>query len=149
MEGRGARTSEGSERLIAASSSGSGFFFIIIIAFLLLWLIVVRPQKKRQSQQRALLNDLKVGDEILTAGGLYGTVSRIDDDQVTVEIAPRVEVRVARRAIAGITTEPDDDVATDEHEDSGADDDHEKWQSAFDEDDAGTSRDASNEKSRG
>ncbi|HLY86655.1 MAG TPA: preprotein translocase subunit YajC [Gaiellaceae bacterium] len=134
--------------MIVAASSGSGFFFIIIIAFLLLWLIVVRPQKKRQSQQRALLNELKVGDEILTAGGLYGTVSRIDDDRVTVEIAPKVEVRVARRAIAGITTEPDEASETGKHEDA-SDDDHEKWQSAFDEDDAGTSGDASNEKSRG
>src|SRR5919201_136182 len=103
MEGRGARTSEGSERLIVAASSGGGFFFIIIIAFLLLWLIVVRPQRRRQNQQRDMLSDLRVGDDVLTAGGIYGTVTRIDEDQVTVEIAPKTEVRVARRAIAGVT----------------------------------------------
>ena len=135
--------------MIVAASSGGGFFFIIIIAFLLLWLIVVRPQRKRQNQQRALINELQVGDEVLTAGGIYGTVSRIDDDQVTVEIAPKTEVRVARRAIAGITRE-DEPEETGEHEEPPADDDAgERWQSAFDEDDAGKARDVSNEENRG
>ena len=134
---------------VAASSGGGGFFFIIIIAFLLLWLIVVRPQRKRQNQQRELLNELRVGDEVLTAGGIYGTVSRIDDDQVTVEIAPQTEVRVARRAIAGITRDEEDE-ETGEHEElEDEEDSHEKWQSAFDEDDAGKARGASNEENRG
>jgi preprotein translocase subunit YajC len=133
---------------VAASSGGGGFFFIIIIAFLLLWLIVVRPQRKRQNQQRALINELRVGDEVLTAGGIYGTVSRIDDDEVTVEIAPKTEVRVARRAIAGITRDEEEEGA-DEDEERSEDDSHDKWQSAFDEDDAGKARDASNEENRG
>jgi preprotein translocase subunit YajC len=133
---------------IAASSGGSSFFLIIIVAFALLWLLVVRPQKKRQNQQRALLDELKVGDEVLTAGGIYGTVSALDDDAVTVRIAPSTEVRVARRAIAGITTEPEEDEAG-EHEDGAEDDDHERWQSAFDEDDAGTSGAASKGEDRG
>jgi preprotein translocase subunit YajC len=134
--------------LIAASGSGGGFFFIIIIAFLLLWLIVVRPQRKRQNQQRALVNELQVGDEVLTAGGIYGTVSRLDEDEVTVEIAPRTEVRVARRAIAGVVHEPEDEEAA-EPDDSAQDDDHERWQSAFDEDDAGKAGDASNGEQHG
>src|SRR6185437_11598689 len=98
-----------SHRMTIAASSGGGFFFIIIIAFLRLWLIFVRPQRKRQNQQRALVNELQVGDEVLTAGGIYGTVSRLDEDEVTVEIAPKTEVRVARRAIAAITSEPDEE----------------------------------------
>jgi preprotein translocase subunit YajC len=130
---------------VIAASSGSGFFFIIIIAFLLLWLIVVRPQRKRQNQQQAMLRELRVGDEVLTAGGIYGTVSRIEDDQVTVEIAPRTEVRVARRAIAGVTREPGEEDA--EHEEPGEDEDGEKWQSAFDEE--GSARETSNEENRG
>jgi preprotein translocase subunit YajC len=95
--------------MIIAASSGSGFFLIIIVAFLLLWLIVVRPQRKRQTKQQQMLSELRVGDEVLTAGGIYGTVSSLDEDQVTVEIAPRTEVRVARRAIAGVTREPEDE----------------------------------------
>jgi preprotein translocase subunit YajC len=93
--------------VIAASGGGSGFLFIIIIAFLLLYLIVVRPQRRRQNQQQQMLSELEVGDEVLTAGGIYGTVTRLDDDEVSVEIAPQLEVRVARRAIAAITREPE------------------------------------------
>ncbi len=92
--------------MMIGASGGSGFFLIIIVAFLLLWLIVVRPQRKRQSQQQQMLTDLRVGDEVLTAGGIYGTISRLDETEVAVEIAPGLEVRVARRAIAGVTREP-------------------------------------------
>jgi preprotein translocase subunit YajC len=95
--------------VIIGASGGSGFLFIIIIAFLLLYLIVVRPQRRRQNEQQQMVSDLHVGDEVLTAGGIYGTISQLEDDLVTVEIAPRTEVRVARRAIAGVTREPEED----------------------------------------
>ena len=118
--------------MIAASGGGSGIFLIVIIAFLLLWLIVVRPQRKRQNQQQEMLRELRVGDEVLTAGGIYGTVSRLDEDQVTVEIAPGTEVRVARRAIAAVTSEPEPEEPR-EDEEPQDDEAGEKWQSAFDE----------------
>jgi len=88
------------------ASGGSGFLFIIIVAFVVLYLVVVRPQRRRQNQQQQQrLGELRVGDEVLTAGGIYGTVLEFDEDQVTVEIAPKVKVQVARRAIAGVTRE--------------------------------------------
>jgi preprotein translocase subunit YajC len=54
-----------------------------------------------------MVSELRVGDEVLTAGGIYGSILAIDDDQITVEIAPQTQVRVARRAIAGVMTEPE------------------------------------------
>jgi preprotein translocase subunit YajC len=123
--------------VIIGASSGSGFIFIIIIAFLLLYLIVVRPQRRRQNQQQQILNELRVGDEVLTAGGIYGTVSELEDDLVTVEIAPSTEVRVARRAIAGVTREPEEEEETGEPEEP---------QEA---DDEGLDGDTSNEENRG
>src|SRR5438552_231509 len=62
-------------------------FFLIIIAFVFLYFVLVRPQKKRQLQQQRLLDDLKVGDEIVTAGGLYGEIREVHDDEVPVRIA--------------------------------------------------------------
>jgi len=124
--------------VIIGASSGSGFIFIIIIAFLLLYLIVVRPQKRRQTQQQQMISELRVGDEVLTAGGIYGTVSQLDEDLVTVEIAPETEVRVARRAIAGVTRDPDDE-ETDEIEEP------EEPQPA----DEGSAANSSNEEIRG
>lgn len=135
--------------MIGASGGGSSFFLIIIVAFLLLWLIVVRPQRKRQTKQQQMLSDLRVGDEVLTAGGIYGTVSRLDEDQVTVEIAPKTQVRVARRAIAGITREdePEDGAEADEPREQEG----ERWRSAFDDEAQAESQesDTSNEEKRG
>lgn len=129
-----------------AASGGSGFFLIIIVAFVVLWLLVVRPQRKRQTQQQQMLGDLQVGDEVLTAGGIYGKVLRLDEDRVTVEIAPKTEVRVARRAIAGVTREPEDEEPGEpEASQEGAD--GERWRSAFDGE--GSVGDASNEEKRG
>ncbi|HEU5477390.1 MAG TPA: preprotein translocase subunit YajC [Gaiellaceae bacterium] len=129
--------------MIAASGGGSGIFLIVIIAFLLLWLIVVRPQRKRQNQQQQMLSELRVGDEVLTAGGIYGTVSRIDEDQVTVEIARGTEVRVARRAIAAVTSEPEQEEPGEDEEPQDDDDGEagEKWQSAFEEAPGGHAQD--------
>ena len=80
--------------------------FIVILAMLaLLWVLLVRPRQRQMRVQRQQLSALEVGDEIVTAGGLYGTVRRIDDDEVRVEIAPELQVRIAKRAIAGVLTE--------------------------------------------
>jgi preprotein translocase subunit YajC len=102
--------------IIGASSSGASLFFLVIIVCLVLWLIVVRPQKRRQTQQQRMQSDLVVGDEVLTVGGIYGTVTRIGDDDVSVQLAPQLEVRVARRAIAGVThaeaEDPEEPAAT-------------------------------------
>jgi preprotein translocase subunit YajC len=94
--------------VIIGASGGSGILFIIIIAFLLLYLLFVRPQKRRQNEQQQMISELRVGDEVLTVGGIYGTIAELDDDRVTVEIAPKLEVQVSRRAIAGVTREPDE-----------------------------------------
>ena len=85
------------------------FFVLIVIAFLLMWLLLIRPQRRRQSQQVTMQKSLGVGDEVVTAGGLYGTVASLDEDEVGVEIADGVVVRIARRAIAGVIPEEEDD----------------------------------------
>ena len=92
--------------------------FLIIIVLLLgvMWVLIIRPQKRRQLKQAQLLSTLAEGDEILTAGGIYGTVRGVDEDELLVEIAPGTNVRFARRAIAGKVEpdEPDDREATED-----------------------------------
>jgi preprotein translocase subunit YajC len=78
-------------------------FLLIIVAFAFLYFVMVRPQKRRQVEQQRMLSSLEVGDEVVTAGGLYGEVTELRDDEVLLRIAPQLEVRVARRAIAGVT----------------------------------------------
>jgi preprotein translocase subunit YajC len=84
---------------------------IIVAMFALLWLFLIRPQRARAQAHRELLTRVEVGNEILTVGGLYGTVLAIDeeDDDLTVEIAPGIEVRIARRAVAAVSPEEDEE----------------------------------------
>jgi preprotein translocase subunit YajC len=81
---------------------------LIVVAFAFIWFAILRPQKRRQLEQAQMWESLAEGTEIVTAGGLYGTVTGFQDDDLLVEIAPDLEVRVARRAIAGvISREPE------------------------------------------
>ena len=78
----------------------AGFFVLILLVLFLLWLMLVRPQSRRRQAQQAMIDELQVGDEVLTAGGLFATIRRIDEDEVTVELGPGTEARLAKRAIA-------------------------------------------------
>ena len=88
---------------------------IILVLLLLMWLLLIRPQRRRQAAQQQLLSNLQVGDEIVTAGGLYGDVVGVGDDELLVEIAPGTNVRIARRAVAGVVG-PDEEEADEELE---------------------------------
>jgi preprotein translocase subunit YajC len=95
-------------------------FLVIVALFVVFWLLLIRPQRRRQRAQDEMLASLRVGDEIVTAGGLYGEITAIEDDEVYVEIAEGVEVRVARRAIAGVM--PDEDEDEDEEDETTPED---------------------------
>jgi preprotein translocase subunit YajC len=133
--------------IIGASGGGSPILLFIVLAFGLVYLLFVRPQRKRQSQQQQMMSDLRVGDEVLTVGGIYGTVSQLDEDEVTVEIAPSTEVRVARRAIAGVTREPEEEDEPGEDEEPEAEESGETEEPETD--DEGSARETSNEENRG
>jgi preprotein translocase subunit YajC len=75
---------------------------LVFFGFVAMWVFVVLPQRRRMAAHERMVDDLKVGDEVLTAGGLFGDVTEIGEDEVAVEVAPGVEVRVAARAIASI-----------------------------------------------
>jgi preprotein translocase subunit YajC len=85
-----------------------GYLIGIVALFALLWLLVLRPQRRRQTEQLRMQDTLHVGDEIVTAGGIRGHVRQLDEEVLRVEIAPDVQVRVDRRAVAAVLRdEPD------------------------------------------
>jgi preprotein translocase subunit YajC len=89
---------------------------ILVVAMLvLLWALLIRPQRARQRQQNELLSSIDPGDEILTVGGLYGIVQEVDeDDDLVVEIADGIHVRIARRAVGGVVKPEDEADEADE-----------------------------------
>ena len=88
------------------------YLVILVAAF---YFLIVRPQRRQSMVRRQLLSAVEVGDEIVTSGGVYGTVLAIDDESLDVEIAPGVVVKVARGAVAArLSPESDDDGDEDE-----------------------------------
>ena len=84
-----------------------GYIFILVV-LVLMWFLLIRPQRRRQMDSQRLINSLAVGQEVVTAGGLYGTITGLDGDEVRLRIADDVEVRVAKRAIAGVLSEDEE-----------------------------------------
>ena len=81
-------------------NAGPLIFLLAMAA--LLWFLLIRPQRQRQAAHARLLTEVTPGDEIVTIGGLFGTVRQIADDHILLEVAPGTEIRLAREAITGI-----------------------------------------------
>ncbi len=76
-------------------------FLPLIIIFAIFYFLLIRPQQKKAKEHRQFLEALKRGDKVMTAGGLIGRVTDLSDTVVTLEVADKVRVRVARHQIAG------------------------------------------------
>jgi preprotein translocase subunit YajC len=81
------------------NNGGITVVWIVGIA-LLTWFLFVRPRRRMMMRQRELLGALSTGDQVVTVGGVYGTIVALDGDEVRLEVAPDVVIRVARRAVA-------------------------------------------------
>jgi preprotein translocase subunit YajC len=76
---------------------------IYVVAFIaIFYFMAIRPQQRQRRAHQALLSSLKKGDHIITAAGIYGTVKRVDEDIVVLEVAKGVTIKIARRAIGEI-----------------------------------------------
>ncbi len=90
----------------------------LLFGFALMWLLVLLPQRRRQAAQQAIIDAVKPGDYIVTAGGMYGTVTDLGEDDLGLEVAPDVEVRIAKRAVGAVI--PPDEIEDVDVEEPGA-----------------------------
>jgi preprotein translocase subunit YajC len=81
---------------------GSGFFLVLLALFAFMYFLLIRPQRTRERTRQQMLGNLKVGDEVVTGGGIYGEVVQIDTERVMVEVDEDVRIAVARQAIAAV-----------------------------------------------
>ncbi|HEY5986712.1 MAG TPA: preprotein translocase subunit YajC, partial [Streptosporangiaceae bacterium] len=87
-------------------SSGSSIWLLfIIVLFAFFYLVIIRPQRRRQRQVMQAQRQIVPGARVRTTAGMYGTVTAIDDQDVTLEVAPGVEVRFLRRAIMDVISD--------------------------------------------
>jgi len=73
--------------------------FPLILMFVILYFLIIRPQTKRAKEQKSMIEALQKGDEVVTAGGTAGRITKVGDAYLTVEIAPNVEVHVQKQAV--------------------------------------------------
>ena len=85
-----------------AGAAAFGQFLPLILIFVIMYFLMIRPQQKRAKEHRAMVEALKKGDEVVTQGGLVGKVTAVRDQELEVEIAPGVKVRVIRATVTGL-----------------------------------------------
>ncbi len=91
----------------AQGGGGASGLIMMVIIFAIFYFILIRPQQKKMKEHKKLVDELKKGDEIITAGGIYGTVEGLTPDTLTVKIAEGTKVKITRSSIAGVVTEKD------------------------------------------
>jgi preprotein translocase subunit YajC len=96
---------------IGGGSSSSGTLLSLIpfvLIFVIFYFLLILPQQKRQKQQKALLGALKKGDKVITASGIWGTVTNLGKDTVTLQIADSTKIRIQREQIARLRADDED-----------------------------------------
>lgn len=93
-----------------AASPGGGDFFVsllpLILIFVVFYFLLIRPQQQKVKAHRTMIENLKRGDQVITGGGIVGKITRVEDNQLTVEIANDVQVKVARGTISDLVNKP-------------------------------------------
>ena len=78
------------------------FVVVMVLLLVVMYVLMIRPQRQRQAQQQAMIDGAGVGDDILTTGGIYGTIVEADGDDMVVELSEGLTVHMTRRAVAAV-----------------------------------------------
>ncbi len=85
-----------------AGAGGFSTFIPLILMFVIFYFLLIRPQQKKQKEHRIMIENLKVGDQVITGGSIHGRITALTDDTLTVEIADKVRVKVTRGSVAAL-----------------------------------------------
>ncbi len=80
------------------------FFFMIIATFAIIYFLIMRPQQKQQKQHKMMLESLQKGDEVVTAGGIYGKVIEIEEGTVDLKVAEGTKIKIERSRVGRVVT---------------------------------------------
>ena len=84
-----------------AASQSPFFQFIPLVLILgVFWFLIIRPQQKKQKEHMRMVESLKKGDKVVSNGGIFGTIVKVGDDRITLEIASKVQIQIERQQVA-------------------------------------------------
>ena len=92
-------------------------FIMMILMFVMMYFLLIRPQRKQQKEHQQRLASLKIGDEVITNGGIHGVVSNVKDNVIKLKVADNVKLDLEKSAVASITKKSDrgsDEAAADD-----------------------------------
>jgi preprotein translocase subunit YajC len=95
------------------AAGGLAGFLPIIILFAIFYFLLIRPQQKKAKEHREMISNLKKGNRIVTSGGIYGTITSIDDTTIGLEIAEKVKIKLSRGNVAATVSEAETAVKPD------------------------------------
>jgi preprotein translocase subunit YajC len=78
---------------------------LLVAMFAIFYFLLIRPQQKRAKEHKALVESIKIGDQIITAGGIHGKVAAVQDDTIQVEVATGVKIKLSRSSIVTVKSE--------------------------------------------
>lgn len=84
---------------VSTPGGGMESMLLIVLMFVVLYFLMIRPQMKRAKEHKTMIEALQKGDEVITAGGMLGRISKINENYATLEIADNVEIQVQRAAV--------------------------------------------------
>lgn len=82
-----------------AAGGSSSFILMMVLMFVIMWFFMIRPQRKQQKAVEAFRNSLSAGQQVVTSGGVYGTVKEINNNIVVLEIAPSVKIKIDKSSV--------------------------------------------------
>lgn len=95
----------------AASGGGAGGILSLVpflLIFVIFYFLLIRPQQQKQKQQQTLLDAIKKGDKVITTSGIWGTVTNLGKDTVTLQIADNTKIKMQRENVSRLRTEDED-----------------------------------------
>ena len=96
---------------------------MMVLMFVMMYFLLIRPQRKQQKEHQARIAALKIGDKIITSGGIHGLVANVKETTVVVKVADNVKIEMEKSAVANVTKKSDRESApADEDEDEDGDD---------------------------
>ncbi len=97
--------------VLAQQPAGNNVSFLIMIVLMvaIFYFLLIRPQQRRARQQRSLVESLRIGDEVITIGGLFGTILEIDDETITLDAGAGTRLRYLKQAVARRFVEENED----------------------------------------
>lgn len=92
------------------AGSGLGGLMPLILIFVFFYLFLLRPQQKKAKEHQAVLNALKKDDRVITAGGIYGTVVKVEGNTVDIKIAENVNIQISKQSISAVITKQQEEI---------------------------------------